>query len=88
MFAAKDFAKENPEQQFYAVTGVRGEEDFVDLKRVTTFKNRENVDGLVIAANADSKVRATDFRNTILSGNLDRIVDFFPAELKERKYLK
>lgn len=88
MFAAKDFAKEHPEQQFYAVTGVRGEEDFVDLKRVTTFKNRENVNGLVIAANADSKVRATDFRNTILSGNLDRIVDFFPAELKREEILK
>lgn len=88
MFAAKDFAKEHPEQQFYAVTGVRGEEDFVDLKRVTTFKNRENVDGLVMAANADSKVRATDFRNAILSGNLDMIVDFFPAELKREEILK
>ena len=88
MFAAKDFAKENPEQEFYAVTGVRGEEDFVDLKRVTTFKNRENVDGLVIAANAGSKVRATDFRNAILSGNLDLIIDFFPAELKREEILK
>lgn len=88
MFAAKDFAKENPDQQFYAVTGVRGEEDFVDLRRVTTFKNRENVDGLVMAANADSKVRATDFRNAILSGNLDMIVDFFPAELKREEILK
>ena len=81
-------AKEHPEQQFYAVTGVRGEEDFVDLRRVTTFKNRENVDGLVMAANADSKVRATDFRNAILSGNLDMIVDFFPAELKREEILK
>jgi len=88
MFAAKDFAKEHPEQEFYAVTGVRGEEDFVDLRRVTTFKNRENVDGLVIAANADSKVRATDFRNAILSGNLDLIIDFFPAELKREEILK
>ena len=88
MFAAKDFAKENPEQQFYAVTGVRGEEDFVDLRRVTTFKNRENVDGLVMAANADSKIRATDFRNAILSGNLDKIIDFFPAELKREEILK
>jgi len=88
MFAAKDFAKEHPEQQFYAVTGVRGEEDFVDLRRVTVYKNTENVDGLVMAANADSKVRATDFRNAILSGNLDMIVDFFPAELKREEILK
>jgi len=88
MFAAKDFAKEHPEQQFYAVTGVRGEEDFVDLRRVTVYKNTENVDGLVMAATADSKVRATDFRNAILSGNLDMIVDFFPAELKREEILK
>jgi len=88
MFAAKDFAKENPNQEFYAVTGVRGEEDFVDLKRVTTFKNAPNVQGLVIAADADNKVRATDFRNAILSGNLDKIIDFFPAELKREEILK
>ena len=36
MFAAKDYAREYPNEQFVAVTGVRGEEDFVDLRRVTT----------------------------------------------------
>tara|TARA_R110000868_G_scaffold341686_3_gene602494 strand:+ start:81 stop:1295 length:1215 start_codon:yes stop_codon:yes gene_type:complete len=88
VFAAKDYAKEHPDQQFYAVTGIRGEEDFVDLRRVTAFKSRENVDGLVIAANADNKVRATDFRNAILSGNLDLIIDFFPSELEREEILK
>ena len=88
MFAAKEYAQENPKQEFYAVTGVRGEEDFVDLRRVTTFKNTPNVEGLVIAADADNKVRATDFRNAILSGNLDKIIDFFPAELKREEILK
>lgn len=88
MLEASAFAKAHPEQDFYAVTGVRGEEDFVDLRRVTTFKNRENVEGLVIAAAADTKVRATDFRNAILSGNLDLIIDFFPAELKREEILK
>ena len=29
---AKEYAKAHPDEQFYAVTGVRGEEDFIDLK--------------------------------------------------------
>lgn len=88
MFAAKDYAKANPSQKFYAITGIRAEEDLVDLKRVTTFKNRENVEGLVIPAGTNSNVRATDFRKAILSGNLDTIVDFFPSELPGDKILK
>tara|TARA_R110002153_G_scaffold230905_1_gene384166 strand:- start:63 stop:1265 length:1203 start_codon:yes stop_codon:yes gene_type:complete len=88
MFAAKDYAKANPNQKFYAITGIRAEEDLLDLKRVTTFKNRENVEGLVIPAGTNSNVRATDFRKAILSGNLDTIVDFFPSELPGDKILK
>jgi len=88
MFEAKDYAKAHPTENFYAVAGIRSEEDFKDLKRVTTFKNRENVEGLIIPAAEGSNVRATDFRNSILSGNLDRIIDFFPRELKREEILK
>jgi hypothetical protein len=88
MFAAKDYAKANPGEEFYAITGIRSEEDLPDLKRVTTFKNRENVRGLVIPAGASSNVRATDFRNAILSGNLDDVLDFFPGELSNDEILK
>ena len=88
MFAAKDYAKANPKDNFYAITGIRSEEDLPDLKRVTTFKNRENVDGLVIRAGVDSNVRATDFRNAILNGSLDDVLDFFPSELNKDDILK
>ena len=87
MFAAKDYAQANPEQEFAAVTGIRGEKDFVDLRRVTTFKNAPNVKGLAFAAAPDSTTRATDFRNSILSGNLDKITDFFPSELSKDQIL-
>lgn len=87
MFAAKDYARENPEEEFVAVTGIRGEEDFVDLKRVTTFNNVDNVQGLALASKPGSGVRATDFRNNILSGNLDKIADFFPQELSREEIL-
>ena len=88
MLAAKDYAKTNIQDNFYAVTGVRSEEDVNDLKRITTFKNRENVEGLVITSASGSGVRATDFRKAILSGNLDNVLDFFPKELSNDEILK
>lgn len=88
MFAAKDYAKAHPEDKFYAVTGVRSEEDIPDLRRITTFKNRDNVQGLVIPSAEGAGVRATDFRKAILSGNLDEVLDFFPKELTNDEILK
>ena len=87
MFAAKDYAQANPELEFVSVTGIRGDKDFVDLRRVTTFKNAPNVQGLALAAEPGSGVRATDFRNSILSGNLDTISDFFPEVLSREEIL-
>ena len=87
MFAAKDYARENPKGEYVAVTGIRGQEDFVDLRRVTTFNNVDNVQGLALKAASSSGVRATDFRKSILSGNLDQIVDFFPSELSKDEIL-
>ena len=87
MFAAKDYAQANPEEEFVAVTGIRGEKDFVDLRRVTTFKNAPNVQGLALTSAPGSGVRATDFRKNILSGNLDKVVDFFPEDLSREEIL-
>ena len=87
MFAAKDYAQADPETKFVAVTGIRSEEDFVDLRRVTTFKNAPNVQGLALASKPGSGVRATDFRKNILSGNLDNIIDFFPNDLSREEIL-
>lgn len=87
MFTAKDYAQANPNLEFVSVTGIRGEEDYVDLRRVTTFKNAPNVKGLAFASKPGLGIRATDFRNRILSGNLDQIQDFFPEELSREQIL-
>ena len=87
MFAARDYARENPNEEFVAVTGIRGEQDYVDLRRVTTFNSTDNVKGLALGSKPGSGVRATDFRNNILSGNLDKIADFFPEELSKEQIL-
>jgi len=83
MFSAKDYAKANPNESFYAITGVRNEDDFKDLKRVTTFVNRPNVVGLAVGG-PDAQ-RATNFRQALLSGNLDTVRDFFPRELSSNE---
>ena len=87
MKAANEYAKTNTDEHFYAVTGIRSEEDFADLKRITIFKNRTNVEGLIISG-AKDKIRATDFRKALLSGNLDEVRDFFPRELSREDILK
>ena len=88
MFAAKDYAKANTEDKFYAITGIRDESDFSDLKRITTFKNTPHVEGLLIPAAAGMNVRASDLRKAALEGSLDDIIDFFPKELNREELFK
>ena len=88
MVEARDYAANNPNEEFYAVTGVRSEEDYVDLKRISTFKKTPNVKGLSVTSKLSSGIRATNFRKAILSGNLDEIKDFFPAKLSSGEILK
>lgn len=88
MLAARRLAKENPSEKFYAVTGIRSSEDYVDLRRVSTFKGLENVEGLAVSGGSNSGVRATGFRNAILYGSLDDVLDFFPKELSREEILK
>ena len=88
MIEARDYAAANPKEEFYAITGIRGEEDFVDLRRISTFKKTPNVKGLAVTSKDNSEVRATNFRKAILSGNLDIIRDFFPKEVSSEEILK
>lgn len=83
---ASAYAKKRPNEKFYAITGIRGEEDMIDLRRISSFKNRENTQGLIISAPGGT--RATDLRSAVLSGNLDNVRDFFPEELKREEILK
>ena len=86
MITAKDYAKANTGDNFYAITGIRSEEDFVDLKRITTFTNTPHVEGLVIPPKGNG-VRESQLRQAALSGNLDQLTDFFPKELSREELL-
>jgi len=86
MMEAKDYAKQHPDEQFYAITGVRGEEDAPDLARITSFKNTPNVQGLIFPASGPA-IRATNFRQAILRGSLDDVLEFFPNQLSRKEIL-
>ena len=85
MVAAKIYAKENKETEFYAVTGIRGEKDFVDLRRITTFTNLPNVKGLAIS-NPGFMQRASELRDLAVKGEFDKIRSYFPDELKDKEF--
>lgn len=88
MLVARSHAKNRPTEKFYAVTGIRSSEDYVDLRRVSTFKGLDNVQGLAVSGGENSNVRATGFRDAILNGSLDDVLDFFPKELSREEILK
>lgn len=88
MLVARSHAKNRPTEKFYAVTGIRSSEDYVDLRRISTFKGLDNVQGLAVSGGENSNVRATGFRDAILNGSLDDVLDFFPKELSREEILK
>ena len=89
MLAAKNFAKANPDQTFYAVTGIRSYQDIPDLRRVSTFKSRDNVKGLAMTNPIDDdQIRASNLRKAVLSGDFHHAADFFPDEVDGKDVLR
>ena len=89
MAAAKNYAKENPDQVFYAVTGIRSAQDVPDLRRVSTFKSRDNVKGLAMTNPVDDdKVRASNIRKAIIDGDFYDVADYFPDEVEGKDVLR
>ena len=89
VLAAKEYAKANPDQEFYAVTGIRSYQDIPDLRRVSTFKSRENVKGLAMTNPADEEsLRASNLRKAVLSGDFHDAADYFPDEVDGKDVLR
>ena len=87
MFAAKDYAKANSDTELYAITGIRGEKDFVDLRRITTFTNTPNVKGLAIS-NPGFMQRASDLRDLALKGEYEKTREYFPDVINNNEFNK
>lgn len=87
--AAKNYAKANPDEEFYGVTGVRTYQDIPDLRRVSAYKFRDNVKGLAMTnPTDDSNLRASNLRAAILNGDFHDAADFFPDEVDGKDVLR
>ena len=85
MIAAKEYAKDNAGSKFYAVTGIRNEKDFIDLRRITTFTNTPNVTGLALS-NPGFMQRASELRDLAVKGKFEKLREYFPNELKPEEF--
>ena len=87
MFAAKDYAKANSDVELFAITGIRGEKDFVDLRRITTFTNTPNVKGLAISVPGFMQ-RASDLRDLAMKGEYEKTREYFPDVINDNEFNK
>ena len=87
MFAAKDYAKANSDIELFAITGIRGEKDFVDLRRITTFTNTPNVRGLAISVPGFMQ-RASDLRDLAMKGEYEKTREYFPDVINDNEFNK
>ena len=87
MFAAKDYAKANSDIELFAITGIRGEKDFVDLRRITTFTNTPNVKGLAISVPGFMQ-RASDLRDLAMKGEYEKTREYFPDVINDNEFNK
>ena len=83
--AAKDYAKQNPDQDFALVTGIRSESDINDLGKISLVKKLDNVVGLAIPSTPETSFRASNLRKAIKDGEDEAIAQFFPDKLSQEE---
>lgn len=83
-YSKDSVVKKNPDQQYYAIVGLRTSEDIPDLGRASTYKNYSNVEVLPVLGKY-TEVRASSLRKAILDGNEREIKKYLPAELSDKE---
>ena len=74
--------KNNPNNFYYPVVGVRGEQDLDDIKRFDSLTGKYN-NFQPIVLNSDFKVSGTGARKSLLGGDYEMFKTFLPKELSE-----
>jgi phosphopantetheine adenylyltransferase len=77
--------KNNPEQFFYPVVGIRGEMDLGDLKRFDSMKGKyQNIQPIVIKSDEiETRISGTNTRAALIGGEKDRFLQYLPSELSK-----
>jgi phosphopantetheine adenylyltransferase len=79
--------KNNPQNTYYPVVGIRGEMDLGDLKRFNSLKEKyDNFQTIVIKSEeSDNRVSGTNTRAALIGGDKPRFQAYLPSELSDEE---
>jgi phosphopantetheine adenylyltransferase len=79
--------KNNPQNTYYPVVGIRGEMDLDDLKRFDSLKGKyDNFQTIVIKSEeSDNRVSGTNTRAALIGGDKPRFQAYLPSELSDEE---
>lgn len=79
--------KNNPENTYYPVVGIRGEMDLGDLKRFDGLKGKyDNFKPIIISSDdGESRVSGTNTRAALIGGEKERFQSYLPTELTDEE---
>jgi phosphopantetheine adenylyltransferase len=79
--------KNNPQNTYYPVVGIRGEMDLGDLKRFDSLKGKyDNFQTIVIKSEeSDNRVSGTNTRAALIGGDKPRFQAYLPSELSDEE---
>jgi phosphopantetheine adenylyltransferase len=74
--------KNNPQNTYYPVVGIRGEMDLGDLKRFDSLKGKyDNFQTIVIKSESEDRISGTNTRAALIGGEKERFQTYLPTEL-------
>jgi hypothetical protein len=79
--------KNNPENTYYPVVGIRGEMDLGDLKRFDGLKGKyDNFKPIVISSDdGENRISGTNTRAALIGGEKERFQSYLPTELTDEE---
>jgi phosphopantetheine adenylyltransferase len=78
--------KNNPQNTYYPVVGIRGEMDLGDLKRFDSLKDKyDNFQTIVIRSEGEDRISGTNTRAALIGGEKERFQKYLPTELSDEE---
>lgn len=79
--------KNNPQNTYYPVVGIRGEMDLGDLKRFDSLKGKyDNFQTIVIKSDeGENRISGTNTRAALIGGEKERFQTYLPTELSDEE---
>jgi len=79
--------KNNPQNMYYPVVGIRGEMDLGDLKRFDSMKDKyDNFKTIVIKSDeGETRISGTNTRAALIGGEKERFQTYLPTELTDEE---